>query len=148
MTEEERQQKILQKDLTARLQEELREDLCARLPYGVKAEGFSKSNGERKIITLCEIVKGGYTEYANCFIDFEGAWWNINAIKPFLRPISSMTEEEKREYTLWQVAVADSVYESPIKAGNFVAWLNKHHFDYRGLIKKGLALEAPEGMYK
>lgn len=149
MTEEERQQKILQKDLSARLQEELRQDLCARLPYGVKAKGFSKSKGEGKIISLCEIVKDGTAEYANCFIDSEGVWWNINAIKPYLRPISSMTENEKKEYALWQDTLVNSGNSFLIKNRNFMAWLNKHHLDYNnGLIKMGLAIEAPEDMYK
>lgn len=29
-----------------------------------------------------------------------------------------------------------------------IDWLLAHHFDYRGLIPMGLALEATEGMYK
>ena len=34
------------------------------------------------------------------------------------------------------------------KALELLDWLNAHHFDYRNLIGKGLALRAPEGMYK
>ena len=77
-------------------------------------------------------------------------------IKPYLRPMSSMTEEEKVEYynTMDKETqrnypnscdFSESVYYSnTIKTFD---WLNAHHFDYRGLIPKGLALEAPEGMY-
>ena len=70
--------------------------------------------------------------------------------------MSSMTEEEKVEYynTMDKETqrnypnscdFSESVYYSnTIKTFD---WLNAHHFDYRGLIEKGLALEAPEGMY-
>jgi hypothetical protein len=63
-------------------------------------------------------------------------------VKPYLRPLSSMTEEESEEYK--------SITESFIgfNIGEDTDWLNAHHFDYRGLIPKGLALEAPKDMYK
>ena len=74
-------------------------------------------------------------------------------VKPYLRPISSMTEEEKKEFQ-----ACHCVYElhpdfQPMMCNlanelNMFDWLNSHHFDYRGLIEKGLALEALEGMYK
>ena len=92
--------------------------------------------------------------------------------KPYLRPMSSMTEEEKKEFSKflvkryceedWEGHVStsycieiDNVYtddEDGIKypsafSMDAIDWLNAHHFDYRGLIEKGLALEAPEGMY-
>ena len=58
-----------------------------------------------------------------------------------------MTEEEKKEY--WQIRCPqydenDNIINTDAK---IVDWLNKHHFDYRGLIEKGLALVALEGMY-
>ena len=70
-------------------------------------------------------------------------------VKPYLRPMSSMTEEEYKEYT----DIDNRSYSCPndyahIPASDRIDWLNKHHFDYRGLIWKGLALEAPKGMYK
>ena len=58
-------------------------------------------------------------------------------IKPYLRPMSSMTEQEKK-------IARDMIYMSV----EFLDWCNKNHFDYRGLIEKGLAIEAPEDMYK
>lgn len=63
-------------------------------------------------------------------------------VLPYLRPMSSMTEEEKLEY----VIVWDS--RQPYLPTEAMDWLNAHHFDYRGLIENGLALEAPEEMYK
>ena len=61
---------------------------------------------------------------------------------PYLRPMSSMTEEERKEYQ------AFFNYDGVEYPEEYIDWLNAHHFDYRGLIEKGLALEAPEGMYK
>lgn len=58
-------------------------------------------------------------------------------MKPYLRPMSSMTEEERAYYF--------AIDENHITCND---WLNKKMFDCRGLIPKGLALEAPEGMYK
>jgi len=73
-------------------------------------------------------------------------------IKPYLRPMSSMTEEEKKEYN--SVVFKHEFYngdeENILYYEDFdylMDWLNAHHFDYRGLIEKGLAIEAPEGMY-
>lgn len=66
---------------------------------------------------------------------------NPKDIKPYLRPMSSMTEEEKEEYDKtfdWDYSIQGTPFD----------WLHAHHFDYRGLIDKGLALEAPADMYK
>ena len=70
-------------------------------------------------------------------------------VKPYLRPMSSMTDEEEKEYR----NIDNRSYSCPIDyahipASERIDWLNKNHFDYRGLIPKGLALEAQEGMYK
>ena len=66
----------------------------------------------------------------------------ILELKPYLRPISSMTLEEEREYNLTKTL---SITDYPTLES--FDWLLAHHFDFRGLIEKGLALEAPEGMY-
>ena len=70
-------------------------------------------------------------------------------LKPYLRSISSMTEEEESEYNLIQGlshwTADDGKMENYAES---IDWLNSHHFDYRGLIEKGLALEAPKDMYK
>ena len=83
-------------------------------------------------------------------------------LKPYLRPMSSMTDEEREEWAdlfnleldkLNEISDEDKAEElAPYYFGKChqvsIDWLNTHHFDYRGLIEKGLALEAPEGMYK
>ena len=89
----------------------------------------------------------------------------LDECKPYLRPMSSMTEEEKRELqsfypgsfgNQWLDVEKGEIYifecGSTIKlylndSVEIVAWLNAYHFDYRGLIEKGLALPAPKGMY-
>ena len=70
------------------------------------------------------------------------SYHNNFTIKPYLRPMASMTEEEKINYR------AFFNYDGVEYPDEYIDWLNKNMFDYRGLIEKGLALEAPEGMYK
>lgn len=83
----------------------------------------------------------------------------VEFIKPYLRPMSSMTEEERLElsrltddkfkfylYTAKPEIVCYEKYNY-LEGLKVLDWLNAHHFDYRGLIPMGLALEAPEGMY-
>ena len=72
--------------------------------------------------------------------------------RPYLRPMSSMTEEEKYIYRHMLGAILNSEGESIMFVyvedfPTIIDWLLKHHFDFRGLIEKGLALEAPEDMY-
>ena len=93
----------------------------------------------------------------------------IDIVKPYLRPMSSMTEEEREELIgllkggyldedtgiiSWYFchrdgtdAVTNAFFFDTEHISKFIEFLNTHHFDYRGLIEKGLALEAPEGMY-
>ena len=115
----------------------LLKDLCARLPYGVIVH-FDGWNPEKLTdIDLHTMVVNGMGGLPI----------------PYLRPMSSMTEREKYTYRHMLGATLNSegksimfvyVEDFPI----VIDWLNVHHFDYRGLIEKGLALEAPEGMYK
>jgi hypothetical protein len=70
---------------------------------------------------------------------------NQYTVKPYLRPMSSMTEEEKFEYGF---ITERWMYDATYSISDSVDWLNANHFDYRGLVEKGLALVAPEGMYK
>ena len=123
------------KKLSIEEKELLLKDLCARLPYGVKSTTKSLWNGIYTIV--------GYKDnrfFLDCPIYEEGDdEWMIESIVPYLRPMSSMTEEEIKTYSLFSLSRCND---------EAIDWLNAHHFDYRGLIGKGLALEAPEGMYK
>lgn len=117
------------------LKQLLLKDLCARLPYHT-------------------IVK-----YRNADVDLTQYIRSVKLTecKPYLRPISSITEEEERELNRLLPEVYDFTFrmeelleliqmqkEIPF---HYLDWLNAHHFDYRGLIEKGLALEAKKGMY-
>ena len=123
-------------------------DLCARLPYGVKMNHIADSEHSPK--TLIGVAKdmitleglGGY----ECV--------DVEDYKPYLFPLSSMTEEQKLEIK----SLCDGTeifddggwmsYISILGSFNFeinldvVDWYNKNHFDYRGLIEKGLAIDA------
>lgn len=104
----------------------LLQDLCVRLPYGVKAN----SRDGKKIITITPIGIANFVSGA------------IDIIKPYLRPMSSMTEEEAEEYCdLQEKFLLSSQY--PVTDGYALFdWLNKKMFDYRGLIPKDLALST------
>lgn len=128
----------------------LLKDLCTRLPYEPICE-FTDIEDE-----ITATAKLGYS-----LRDFVS---NKVLVKPYLRPISIMTEDEKdtlRDYgwvvdnnTIYSDCGMDAngqEYGSIQMSIDDTKWLmdflNSHHFDYRGLIEKGLALEAPEGMY-
>ena len=133
-------------------------DLCARLPYNVVVRCTDSDTDYNCFLTtdILHEIQNGYEYY-----DY----------KPYLRPMESMTEEEKEEYRNLSDEVIGSYgpYHHEFIAhcvrlgikpdnpheciDNFlnmeaIDWLLKYHFDFRGLIPMGIALEAPEGMYK
>ena len=127
--------------------------LCAMLPYGVNAT--TTSNRWNGIYTIT-----GYANdriYLDCPVYDKGDdEWLVESVRPYLRPMSSMTKEERKEYEgfiIHREHVNAQGQEWDIDCFSFgsvprlISWLNAHHFDYLGLIKKGLAIEAPEGMY-
>ena len=109
----------------------LLKDLCVRLPYGVKVS----FRGKTEVLHEAHIYQSVQT-----IVGESGILYDVDTpnIKPYLRPMSSMTEEEKDEYDRLVMCNASWVVDD---------WLNKNHFDYRRLIPMGLALEAPDGMY-
>ena len=112
----------------------LLKDLCARLSYGtIIHTWYGKS---------LDIKYTGINVYTNTvdldIPDDDDAYVYVDNVKPYLRPMSSMTEIEKEELRALKWTKLEHYT---------VDWLNVHHFDYRGLIEEGLALEAPEGMY-
>lgn len=123
-------------------------DLCARLPYGVHV-GISWEYSKTDVYTSLE-----YYEFPN--IDsLLNIFWDEKciSIKPYLRPMYSMTEEEIKEFRAfhcvdgWHPEFYQAMCNLP-NINNMIYWLDRKMFDHRGLIPMGLALEAHEDMYK
>ena len=127
-------------------------DLSGRLLYGVVVHtDHGDIKLDRKHCGIGVLYYEDYSEEAKKECGYDETDFSIiisgcfygNNIKPYLRSLSSMTEEEKEEYH----ELCDSYYGIYFDSINSIDWLNKRHFDYRGLLEMGLALEAPEGMY-
>ena len=112
-------------------------DLCARLPYGVQCNysgeipllGEVANNvGELRGISVGDIYP----------FKIHGKWWGFGDIKPYLRPMSSMTEEERNEYENFITNEKDD----QLRFCNELVFYNRHHFDYRGLIPMGLGIDC------
>ena len=136
-------------------------DLCARLPYGVKA---LETYYEEVVELICIYPRTHNIEaeiLSRIGKDNSLTIQNIQFFKPYLRPMSSMTEEEKANLEAYSKQELDKYADNVLNSADKdtirysqasliykdIDWYNTHHFDYRGLIRKGLALEAPEGMY-
>ena len=150
--------------MTQEDKELLLKELCARLPYGVKVYNTTFKNPEIQTlfgrISYNEfIMKETYksVEGDDFQIVKEGIHYSgrLECIKPFLRPMSSMTEEEMN--ALRKLGVCDdyafhnNIYDTGILIEEVfvvISWLLERHFDFNYLIEKGLAIEAPENMYK
>ena len=124
----------------------LLKDLCARLPYGVKV-ACNKNVYTVKGLDLIVTDEGDW-EYA---VTAKGiAPIEIDFIKPYLFPLSSMTEEQKREYNKWKHVIPVCRYEYGDVVEEIELWdspesfeyLIANHFDYIGLIPMGLANDA------
>ena len=119
--------------MTQEDKELLLKDLCARVPYHPKGHIVNACNG-----SMCDewLTCASFTTFTNI----------TNNCRLYLRPESSMTKDEYEEY--YDISHGMTNIGSKYTYYDLCDWLNAHHFDYRGLIEKGLAIEAPEGMYK
>lgn len=120
--------------MTQEDKELLLKDLSGRLPYGVKIRSFMAD------------VKLNYDNYLE--------YIKLNCFRPYLRPMSSMTKEEKKYisdkcgFNISGPIGNECVLIMPVLAADLlIDFYNERHIDYRGLIPMGLALVAPEGMY-
>jgi hypothetical protein len=121
-------------------------DLCARLPYGVKVYA-----GEDLAMTLKQIDYKGFCEsWENEDFKCHSRW-----MFPYLRPMSSMTDDEENEWCGLNIdPLLEAVKEKHTRIEDLMLraksiynpldWLNAHHFDYRGLIERGLAIAVTE----
>jgi hypothetical protein len=148
----------MKKTLTKEEKELLIKDLLPRIPTDllVKVPGEEEPKKLERVVRW-RIVNGKAKSIEDC----------LEGLIPYLRPFSDMTEEEKEEVEVlifgeWYAQDSGKVdgegwieilanYDvsgiDPGFCSDYVDWLVLHHFDFRGLIEKGLALEAPEGMY-
>lgn len=150
--------------MTQEEKELLWKDLSARLTYGVivdyKENEYDFHNWKISTLHAPAYSQSGslintdsdgwieYNEYKGCGMSTGSRPLHIEITLPFLRSMSSMTDEERKEYDSKRKHICDDYNCYCFDTIESIDWLNKHHFDYRGLIEKGLALEAPKGMYK
>ena len=115
-------------------------DLCARLPYGVKISVDDKVETVQGINILDTVVE--YDSWLSS---------DIEEVKPYLFPLSSMTEEQKNDCPINETTLniinsnigCYGIIEIPWRLSFlFIDWCNKNHFDYRGLIPMDLAIDA------
>lgn len=150
--------------MTQENKELLLKDLSARLPYEVKvhAKYVDTDNEVEKVGVLSVIDYDGVSAFTcddtNCY-----HYVDIHEVKPYLFPLSSMSEEQKEEfYKFFEEGITESANETrqwlrtkradetirPITIAYVmvhelvIEWLNKNHFDYRGLIPMGLAIDC------
>ena len=117
--------------MTQEDKELLLKDLCARLPYGVKVESiFINTDTKKRKSCGIEVFD------ATCILMIRDGFGEF---KPYLFPLSSMTEEQKKEY---QYITERWMYDSSYSISDSIDWLNENYFDYRGLIPMGLAIDA------
>ena len=129
--------------MTQEDKELLLKDLCARLPYGVKAKvldedilRYDYSSEEGGFINGIENINNGLF-VIQCRED--SYVLSYDEFKPYLRPMSSMTDSEAIE---WHKTTFGQRWITEDNIERCIDWLNAHHFDFRGLIEKGLALDA------
>lgn len=114
----------------------LLKDLSARLPYN-------------PMVHIHDLNTTDYDSYLYAD-DLDSMMAYSITLKPYLRPMSSMTEEEYDQLYIDSRVKEDSddILDALANDIDAIDWLNAHHLDYRGLIPMGLAIEAPKDMYK
>ena len=133
-------------------------DLSSRLPYAVYVQHISGASGILHNISIFHKYDENDNIYdAICYTDLlkDGSSMGIEQFKPYLFPLSSMTKEEKEELKqehikdeklyvecLTRASKGDSSMRGKVIIHYAMDWCNKNHFDYRGLIEKGLAVDA------
>lgn len=130
--------------ITQEDKELLLKDLSARLSYGVMCDCLHDYRVKVSAVDAEDLT----VYYSSC-----DEWEPIEYCRPYLRSMSSMTKEEEKELGNFVAAIMfASQSKNPLfqltKEALLVDFFNKHHFDYRGLIEKGIVLAAPKGMYK
>ena len=126
---------IMTQEETQANKELLLKDICARLPYNIMCQVEFKKDG--KYNSKVMLLSGIFTDEA--YFTTKGGSIYSDEYKPYLFPLSSMTKGQKYEY---QYITERWMYDPAYSISDSTDWLNKNHFDYRGLIEKGLAIDA------
>ena len=130
--------------MTQENKELLLKDLCARLPYGVKVAFFNEDltyHSEPKTLIQIECINNlNYSRLE----DEDGNSTIIEFVRPYLFPLSSMTDEQKSEWRTINNWLDETKKNQTLGdwAVDLIVFYNKNHFDYRGLIPKGLAIDS------
>lgn len=108
-------------------------DLCARLPYGVKVSYYDNETEREE----CDVIDSIYEDTQEIGV---GQWClKMDKFKPYLFPMSSMTEEQKKDL---QSLMAQDSYGILYHTIESYDYLNENHFDFRGLIERGFAIDC------
>ena len=134
--------------MTQEKKELLLRDLSARLPYGVKVLCLRDFNHTWYTLEMIDI--GDNEVYLTTNESYANRYVEIEDVKPYLFPLSSMTEEQKREYNRWKHEIPVCHYEygdvveeiELLDSPESFEYLIENHFDYRGLIPMDLAIDA------
>ena len=118
--------------MTQENKELLLKDLCARLPYGVKYY----CNDIKNVWKLNAILTKRQDD--SVFLDIYNP---LDLCKPYLFPLSSMTEEQKKEQEAHFTCIK---HDMSFSICRYMEWCYKNHLDINGLIPKGLAIDATE----
>ena len=109
----------------------LLKDLSSRLPYGVRYRRFAWDDKRKEECISAKIYSISPDGYVRNYHEDESDY--IDNVRPYLFPLSSITKKRLEEL---------SEYIDIKNAYVAVDLLNSHHIDYRGLIEKGLAIDA------
>ena len=162
--------------MTQENKELLLKDICARLPYGIRCAGWLNITSDKDVDKVYPWVDGELMDgITDSQVRIQGTWIKIEFVRPYLRPMTSMTDKEKKDLLNYVVGKGSKYFEvcddvsitdkssdeqdvksfelkwinfNPNTTSRYIEWLLKNHFDFCNLIPKSLALPAPEGMYK
>ena len=135
----------------------LLKDLCGRLPYGVKClvnYTFCNETTDYEDVksSTVDTLIAINQQTENYFFDYLCEWFDVDEFKPYLFPMSSMTEEQKKEYyhivnyissddtKTWMEG--EFIYVDSTQFLRLINFYHRNHLDYRGLINGGLAIDA------
>lgn len=126
--------------MTQEEKELIYKDLCARIPYKTIVKLSGNGLAGNKDLCIVDII------------DLRFYLFYLGDVNPYLRPMSSMTDDERKELyglllNIERLSFADIIMLGKDTISPAYDWLHSKHFDYRGLISKGLAIEAHNGMY-